>query len=98
MYVLRCGRHCPRISRRGAAPTMLLYSSTMTTISSAALITVLASSAKNRPKRGTIGLYSCHHTTLACFGAWRMRHKQGQRIIDNGRDDSLREERWIAAL
>ena len=26
------------------------------------------------------------------------RHKQGQRIIDNGRGDSLREERWIAAL
>src|SRR5215831_19641330 len=52
MYVLRWGRRCARISHRGAAPTTLLCSSTMTTISSAALIAVLASLADNGPKKG----------------------------------------------
>src|SRR5712692_635172 len=66
MYVLRWGRRCARISCRGAAPTTLLCSSTMTTISSAALITVLASSADSRPKKGCHGVMSMpsYHTRL----------------------------------
>src|SRR4030095_5917799 len=80
MYVLRWGRRCARISRRGAAPTTLLCSSTMTTISSAALITVLASLADNGPKKGChriMPMPSYHTRLFQCLAKVGMGEQRG---------------------